>query len=132
MTHIGQIIEFSSSQFPVCTEDEELGNPDTMHGYALAKFLADNLGTQGFRATTFTPEDWGWHVEIENPEFPLAFGCNCENRSDDFIVFVEPSKPVIRRWFRKIDVSARTDALNEAIFSLLAKSGKLSAGPSWA
>ena len=48
MSHIGQQIEFSSPAFPPCKEDEELVNHEIMHGYALARYVADHLSRHGF------------------------------------------------------------------------------------
>jgi hypothetical protein len=132
MNHIGQQIEFSSAAFPPCTEDEEeLVNHETMHGYALARYIADRLPEHGFELERMVGEDWGWWCEVKNEGFTLAYGCSSYDRTEDFILFVTPDKPRVRRWFKSIDVSQRVEALNEALFAILATSGKASKGPSW-
>lgn len=76
-------------------------------------------------------EDWGWWCGIKNEGYELSYGCSSYDRSDDFVVFVKPDRPQIRRWFKKIDVADRVEALNEAIFSILTESGKASKEPAW-
>jgi len=146
MSHIGQQIEFSSTAFPPCAEDNELVNHETMHGYALARYIADSLPRHDFALARTVAEDWGWWCEVENDGFTLAYACGTQGSeedfepdskprdrrvADDFVLFVIPDKPQIRRWFKKIDVADRVEALNQAIFSILAESGKATKGPVW-
>jgi hypothetical protein len=50
----------------------------------------------------------------------LWIGCgNYEEYPDGFLCFIEPHKPTIRKFLRKIDTSARVGALREAIDQLL-------------
>ena len=131
MAHIGQLIEFSSSAFPPCKEDEEeLVNHDTMHGYALARYVADHLPAHGFDLADMVGEDWGWWCAIKNEGYTLAYGCSGD-RGEDFILQVTPDKPQIRRWFKKIDVADRVEGLLQAIFKILADSGQAKSGPTW-
>ena len=131
MSHIGQQIEFSSPAFPPCKEDEELVNHEIMHGYALARYVADHLSRHGFEVLRMVAEDWGWWCQIRNNGYELSYGCGSHDRAGDFVLFVKPDKPRIRRWFTTIDVSLQVEALNEAIFAILAESGKATTGPSW-
>lgn len=131
MSRIGQQIEFASPAFPPCEEDDELVNHEAMHGYALARYVADRLPAHGFEPTGMVAEDWGWLCGIANEGYQLAFGCSSYDRSEDFVLFVIPDKPKIRRWFRTIDVADRVEALNSAIHTILAASGKGAEGPAW-
>jgi hypothetical protein len=145
VSHIGQQIEFSSTAFPPCEEDKQLVNYPAMHGYALARYIADRLPERGFALARTVAEDWGWWCEVENEGFALAYACGTQGSDedfesgedtgsrgeDDFLLFVIPDKPQIRRWFRKIDVAERVEALNQAIFSILAESGGATRGPVW-
>lgn len=59
-------------------------------------------------------------VELENKEFPLWIGCGHQyDAPDDFLCFIEPSKPSIRRWFKKIDTRAQTGRVAEALRQIL-------------
>ena len=131
MSHIGEVIEFSSPAFPRCEKDEELVNYDTMYGYRLARYIADQLPARGFTVSGLIAEDWGWYCVVENEGFALAYGCTGEGDDDGFLIQIIPHTPTIRRWFKKIDVSDRVEALGEAVFAILAESGKATSGPTW-
>jgi hypothetical protein len=70
-------------------------------------------------------EDWGYAVEIENPDFNLWVGCgNYEEYPNGFLCFIIPDKPYVRKLFRKIDTTARVTAVAAALESaLLSHSG---------
>jgi len=117
LTHV----EFRSDQFPPY-DLEDLS--DTINkgvfGKRLAEFLADGLKGRGFEPGEPYDQDWGWVVPIKNVGFPLWIGCgNYYEYEDGFLCFIEPHKPVIRRWFRKIDTTARVGALRDAMDKLL-------------
>jgi hypothetical protein len=60
-------------------------------------------------------------VPIENEAFPLWLGCaNYQEHPDGFLCFVEPSKPFVRRLFKKIPTEARVLEVTNALDSLLA------------
>lgn len=119
-------IEFLSEAFPPYEDEEEQVNPGR-HGKRLADFLANGLKSYNFQVTSVTPEDWGWMVELENEEFPLWVGCgNYEEYANGFLCFIEPSKPTIRKWFKKIETTETVEKLASAIQSILEQSGKTS------
>jgi hypothetical protein len=90
-------------------------------GKRLAEFLSVGLKGYGIASREPAAEDWGWMVPIENDAFPLWIGCaNYQEYPDGFLCFVEPSKPFIRRFFRKISTEAQVLAVTEALGSLLA------------
>ena len=130
MSTIGKLIEFNSPNFPRSVEDDELTNFETMHGYGLAKFIGDGLQRKGFGEVDYLPEDWGWYCEVENEEFNLWYGV-CSFDETEFLVQFHPHKPVIRRWFKKIDVSERVEALQAAVFDILAGDADRTMGPKW-
>ncbi|HMO79991.1 MAG TPA: hypothetical protein PKD24_04300 [Pyrinomonadaceae bacterium] len=89
-------------------------------GKRLAEFISAGLRSRGIAAREPGAEDWGWMVEIENEAFPLWIGCaNYEEYPDGFLCFVEPSKPFVRRFFRKIPTEAQVQAVTQALDSLL-------------
>jgi len=112
-------VEFRSSEFPPYDCEEEQINPGRF-GKRVAEFLAKGLAEAGFSIGDLVAEDWGWIVPIENPGFRLWVGCgNYDEYPDGFLCFIEPHTPVIRKLFRKIDVSERVGALRDAIDRLL-------------
>jgi hypothetical protein len=119
-------IQFQSTSFPPCENEDEQINPGVF-GKRLADFLAESLPAQGFKVRCVGAEDWGWMVELENETFPLWIGCaHDEAFENGFQCFIEPSKPFIRKWFKKIDTSSTVERLAAAIESVLLGSGKVS------
>ena len=130
MDRFGQIIEFNSTAFPRQQQDEELVNSDTMHGHALAKFIGDGLEHRGFGEIHYVPEDWGWCCLLPNEGYELFYGV-CSYEDANFMIQFEPSRPVIRRMFRKIDVSERLGRLQQAVFEILQDAPGRRTGPDW-
>lgn len=124
------MLEFRSDAFPAEPGEDEEVNPGR-YGRALARFVAEGLRGKGFETAEPFAEDWGWQVEIANEGFPLWIGCgNVDEAPGAFLVFVEPSKPVIRKWLRKIETRGAVEPLAAALHALLAESG-LVTGLKW-
>ena len=112
-------VEFRSSEFPAEPGEDEQVNPGR-HGRLLATYIRDQLAACGLATREPLAEDWGWLVPIENPNFPLWVGCgNYEEYPDGFLCFIEPSRPTIRRLFRKIDTTAVVDRVSQALGAAL-------------
>jgi hypothetical protein len=108
-------VEFRSDKFPPYDGEEEEINPG-LWGKRLAEYLQENLPLHGVKVTGIGSEDWGWMVELENDEFPLWIGCGHQSGdNDEFLCFIEPSKSLIRRWFKKIDTSVKVGHVSEAL-----------------
>ena len=118
MSHFGKLIEVRSTAFPRESADNELVNSDTMFGHALARYIGRRLPEFGMSVARYVPEDWGWYCEIDNDGFPLWYGVS-NTDEHEFVIQIHPEKPTIRRWFKKVDVSDKTTALQQAIFSVL-------------
>lgn len=71
-------------------------------GAKLAVFLEDEFGALGYTAAALE-EDWGWMIFLSEAPFRLWLGCSSYDEPDGWLVFIEPSKPTIRKWFRRID-----------------------------
>ena len=125
-------VEFDSTDFPAYPNEEDEINPGRF-GKRLAEFLAQQLPQQGFVVRGIGAEDWGWQIEIENSAFPLWVGCgNYEERENAFLCFIEPSKPVYRKWFKTIQTSETVERLASALEKILQASGKVSRLKWWA
>lgn len=115
-------VEFRSSSFPPREGEEEQINPGRW-GMALAEYLAEGVSRHGFEADVGGYEDWGVYINVENDDFPLMIGCgNSEDGEDGFLVFVDPSKPEIKKgFFRRRVIHARpiierlVDALDKTL-----------------
>jgi len=112
-------VEFRSDKFPPYDGEEDQINP-RVWGKRLAEFLQENLPNQGLKVTSIGMEDWGWMVELENEEFPLWIGCGHQHGDDDeFLCFIESSKPLVRKWLKKIETTARVARVSEALNKVL-------------
>jgi hypothetical protein len=114
-------LEFRSTAFPPYEGEEEEINPGR-YGRRLAEFLHTQLAEQGLQTKDPYAEDWGWALPIVNEEFALWIGCgNYEEYPDGFLCFIEPSKPVVRRWlFKRIDATATVERVAAALEKALA------------
>ncbi|WP_156351548.1 hypothetical protein [Sphingomonas sp. Leaf25] len=96
-------------------------------GEAVANLLKDELPKHGFAVSRILPEDWGWIIWIENPSFPLWVGCGFYGEWDDgMLLFIQPNRPYVRRWFRKLSVAETVERLAMALESIVRQSGKAS------
>lgn len=112
-------VEFRSDRFPPLDEEEKLINPD-LWGKRLAEFLREGLGREGFETKEPVAEDWGWVVPVVNRSFRLWIGCGRYQQYDDgFLCFIEPHKPLVWRFLRRVDTRERINALRQAIDKVL-------------
>jgi hypothetical protein len=112
-------VEFRSDTFPPYDGEEEEINPGVW-GKRLAEYLQEALPQKGIKVTGIGAEDWGWMVELENEEFPLWIGCGHQGGDyDEFLCFIEPSKPFIRKWFKKIETNIQVNRVSESLRKIL-------------
>ena len=118
-------VEFRSTAFPPYPGEEDEINP-RRHGKRLAEFLIEELPQRGFKVLGTSAEDWGWRINLENATFPLWVGCgNYGEGGDAFLCFIEPSKPVLRKWFTKVETADVVERVASALEASLHKSGKV-------
>lgn len=107
--------EFRSTAFPAYEGEADEINPGR-HGRRLAEFFAAELPKHGFPVRTIGAEDWGWMVELQHDEFPLWVGCgNVDDSADEYLCFIEPSRPTVRKWLKTIDTRATVEKLAAAL-----------------
>ncbi len=113
-------VEFRSGKFPACEGEEEQINPG-LWGKRLAEYLQQKLRAESVDVGEIYAEDWGWAIPIKNNEpFATWIGCGHQDGEDDeFLCFIEPSKPAIRRLFRKIDTFQAIGRLAAALDKIL-------------
>ena len=113
-------VEFRSAKFPPYEGEEEQINPG-LWGKRLAEYLVQKLGERGIKADGIIAEDWGYYIPIENQGFRLAVCCGHQYGEDDqFLCFTDPSTPIVKKLFRKIDATAQLSRLTEAMQQILA------------
>ena len=113
-------VEFRSSKFPPYEGEEEQINPG-LWGKRLAEYLAQKLAERGIESEEMVAEDWGWYVPVRNEGFRLALCCGHQKGDDDeFLCFTEPSTPVVKKLFKKIDVTPQLTPLTAALQEILA------------
>ena len=100
-------------------EEEELVN-DGIYGKALSLYLREQLEAHDYKVTLQCAEDWGWYTELENKEFRLSIGCGTHDwDSREFVCFVNPSEPVIRKLFKKISTVETVEKLVSILKEIL-------------
>jgi len=113
-------VEFRSNKFPLYESEEEQIN-QSLWGKRLAEYFALKLSEKGIEAGEPVAEDWGWLLPIQNEDFPLALCCGHQDGDDDqFLCFTEPSKPMVKKLFKKIDATAQLTGLTGAVDQILA------------
>ena len=112
-------VTFRSDKFPPYEGEEEEINPG-LWGKRLAEYLVAKLAETGVETEDPIPEDWGWYIGIRNERVRLALCCGHQNGDDDeFLCFTDPATPVIRKLFKKIDVSHELGRLVSALEKIL-------------
>ncbi len=107
--------EFRSDKFPPYEGEEEQINPG-LWGKRLAEFVKAKLAASGIATGEIIMEDWGCLLPVNNEAFALSVACGHQNGdADEFLCFIEPSTPVIRKWFRKIDTTQDVGRLSAAL-----------------
>ncbi|MFO6447934.1 hypothetical protein ACLBKU_12390 [Erythrobacter sp. NE805] len=95
-------------------------DPDLPQGKAVAALLISKLPSAGFEVEDSVPEDWGWWVRLRHDPFPLRIGCGFYPEYEDgFLCFIEPSKPFVRRWLRRIPTEQPVERLADAVEGIL-------------
>jgi hypothetical protein len=107
-------------------EHEDYINPGA-YALELGDFLEKNLKQYGYSVKFRCQEDWGHWLELEHDrKYTLAVCCGSTGESTaqnaEHRVFVRPDKPVIRRFFKKIDVKADVEKLASTLKEILESS----------
>jgi len=114
-------VRFRSSSFPAYPGEEDEINPG-LWGRRLAEYLSKGLVERGLSPGEIVLEDWGCLVPVVADGEEMAVCCGHQDGDDDeFIVFTDPGRPFVRRWFRRVDVSQPLARLTEAIAYILAR-----------
>ncbi len=127
-------VEFRSEIFPSYNDAVEGPNWETgVFGKRLADYLVAKLPAHGIRVRTHFAEDWGWCIEIEHEGgFAHFIGCGAYQEFENgYLCFIEPDKPVIRKWFKKFDVSAQIKTAADALDAILASDPAITAVRWW-
>jgi hypothetical protein len=112
-------VEFRSDRFPPYEGEEEQINPDCW-GKRLAEFLRDGLRAKGFVTEEPCAEDWGWVLPVLNDQFRLWIDVgHHQEYPDGFACFINPHRPFVRRFFKKIETRETVTRLKDAIDKIL-------------
>jgi hypothetical protein len=118
-------VEFRSSAFPAYDGEDAAINPGRW-GKRLAEFLQRRFEEEKIPTEKIYFEDWGVAVPIKNEGFAIWIGCgNYEEYKDGFLCFIEPSKPTIRRWLRKIDTVPAVSKIADSLDRILRRNPEI-------
>lgn len=96
-------------------------------GKAVALLLAKELPRHGYEVEHIHSEDWGWRVQLANASFPLWIGCgHYEEYADGHLCFIEPSRPFVRRWLKRVPTIDAVEGLAFAIEDIIRGSDEAS------
>ncbi len=103
---------------------------DGLYAMELADFIVRGLEACGHDHLRRGQDDWGHYIILKHDrKFELMVGCSntedTHNGLPEHRVFLRPDKPVIRRFFRKIDVSADVESLSASISDLLENDSRI-------
>lgn len=111
--------EFRSTKFPPYAGEEDQISPG-LWGRRLAEYLVEKLAELNIATEDPIPEDWGWYIPVHNEEFRLAVCCGHQDGDDDeFLCFTDPSTPLVKKLFKKIDGTAQLKRLTESLQKIL-------------
>ena len=116
-------LEFTAERFGGPDARPNSINEDIL-GAELAEFLSEAFQAKGMRGTVIE-EDWGWMVELKSDPFDLWLGC-ASYGDNGWLAFIEPSKPEIRKWLKKIDTRAEVEAVAQDLEQILVNAGATS------
>ena len=103
-------------------------NP-SIHGGTLAEFLDRRFRELGYSGGVIE-EDWGWMIPLANEPFKLWLGCASYDEDGEWLVFIEPSKPFIRRLFSKTDTRPQVEKVATELETIVGDAGD-STGLRW-
>lgn len=114
-------VTFRSAKFPPYEGEEDQINPG-LWGRRLAEYLVARLAEQGIETEPLVAEDWGWYVPVKNEGFRLALCCGHQDGHDDeFLCFTEPSRPVVKKFFKQIDATPQLTRVTTVLQQILAR-----------
>jgi hypothetical protein len=118
-------VEFRSKKFPPYEGEEEKINPG-LWGKRLAEYLVQRLAEKEIKTQEMIAEDWGWYVPVENEGFRLALCCGHQDGdADEFLVFTDPSFPIVKKLFKKIDATAELTRLTKALEEIFSSDAEI-------
>jgi hypothetical protein len=89
----------------------------------LLDFLRQGLTARGFVVKGPRLEgvrkNAGWELQMENDDFPLAVEVNFLQPNNFCLCSIDPHTSSVRRWFKKIDTTARVLALAAGLDKVL-------------
>jgi hypothetical protein len=112
-------VEFRTSKFPPYDGEDDEINPG-LFGKRLAEYLQEELPKHGIATGQIWSEDWGWCVDLPDEPFSMWLGCgNYAEYDDGFLCFIEPSKPFVRHWFKKVDTRPAVERVAAVVDAVL-------------
>jgi hypothetical protein len=112
-------VEFRSNKFPTYEGEQEKINPG-LWGKRLAEYLVRKLPAHGLAGGEIILEDWGCYVPVEVDGAKLALCCGHQYGDDDeFLVFTDPQQPIVRKLFKKVDLTEPLTRLVNAVNEIL-------------
>lgn len=112
-------VEFRSQKFPAYAGEEDAINPG-IWGKRLTEYLARELALYGIKSDTMVVEDWGYYLPLQIEGMRLALCCGHQDGdADQFVVFTDPSQPIVKKFFRTLDATSQFTQVLDALRNIL-------------
>ena len=112
-------VEFRSQKFPAYDGEEDAINSG-IWGKRLTEYLARELALYGIMSDTMVVEDWGYYLPLQIEGMRLALCCGHQDGdADQFVVFTDPSQPIVKKFFRTRDATPQFTQVLDALRNIL-------------
>ncbi|MFT5469374.1 MAG: hypothetical protein ACI8UO_004495 [Verrucomicrobiales bacterium] len=124
-------IRFRSSAFPPDPAEHDEKIATGRFGQNFADWLRQQLPKRGIETDGISAVDWGWRVDLRNPQFPLYVGCSAlddpdEDGAYEFIAFVAAEPTWMQRWFGGVKPKLWLEKIADELDELLQNSPEIS------
>ena len=118
-------IYLKTSLFPPYPDEEEDINPGRF-GKRLGEFVKDVLEKNGIEVADLYATDSCYELRIDQFDFPVYIQTgNLDGEKTEFLISIEPKKPFVRKWFRKIPTAPIVEQLSTALLQACEENDKI-------
>lgn len=112
---------------PMPGEADELIN-EGLYGKALGLHLRKELAARGIETEEPAVEDWGWYLNVRDAPVSSFIGIGRLD-DDELVVFIEPKRDRVFRWYRFVDVRPLRQRLTHALIEIFTADPEIELDP---
>lgn len=121
MNLLKMYVDCRSDHFPLTKTELEKWDGQ-IGGELLAKYLSEQFTNYQLAVSGVHDEDWGYYISFSDEDYENIFiGCNRYEQDDNlFLIFINPSKPIIKKgFFKSVDISKQLNHVSEILEKIL-------------